>query len=122
MTPLKQTPTSPPKPTPLKHWERCLPCKYVISATFPPTPPPKSLDLDVEVETLYSGVLLCSSALLDSGAESLFLDTKWVHSNNISTRQLCTPIPVYNVNGSSNEAGAITEVADLLLQHKGHTE
>jgi hypothetical protein len=81
-----------------------------------------SLDLDIKVETLDSGALLRSSALLDSGAEGLFLDTEWVCSNNISTKQLCTPIPVYNVDGTLNESGVITEVADLLLQHKGHTK
>src|SRR3981189_1354169 len=89
----------------------------------PPSPPPsKSLDLDVEVETLDSGIPLRSSALLDSGAEGLFLDAEWVHSNNISTKQLRTLIPVFNVDRTPNEAGMITEVTDLLLRHKGHTE
>ena len=116
------TPKSPPKPTPLKRWERRLPRTYTISAILPTTPHSKSLDLDVEVETLDSGIPLRSSALLDSGAEGLFLDAEWVHSNNITTKQLRTPIPVFNVDGTPNEAGMITEVADLLLRHKGHTE
>ena len=32
------------------------------------------------------------------------------------------PIPVFNVNGSPNEAGSICEVVDLVLDYKGHSE
>jgi hypothetical protein len=107
------TPKSPPKPTPLKRWERRLPWNHTISAIPPTILHSKSLDLDIEVETLDSGVLLHSSALLDSKAEGLFLDTEWVRSNNISTKQLRTPIPVFNVDRTPNEAGMIMEVADF---------
>src|SRR3981189_2347389 len=63
-----------------------------------------------------------TSALVDCSATSLFVDTEYVRSNNISTRRLTTPIPVYNVDGTVNEAGAITEIADVILRYKGHAE
>jgi hypothetical protein len=63
-----------------------------------------------------------TSALVDCGATGLFVDTEYVRSNNISTRRLTTPIPVYNVDGTANEAGAITEIADVILRYKGHAE
>ena len=63
-----------------------------------------------------------TSALVDCGATGLFVDTEYVRSNNISTCRLTTPIPVYNVNGTANEAGANTEIMDIVLRHKGHAE
>jgi hypothetical protein len=59
---------------------------------------------------------------LDCRATSLFVDVEYVHSNNISTHRLTTPIPVFNVDGTTNEAGTITEIADVILHYKGHAE
>ena len=56
-----------------------------------------------------------TSALVDCGATGLFIDTEYVRLNNISTRRLTSPIPVYNVDRTANEAGAITEIADVIL-------
>src|SRR5918992_5283449 len=38
------------------------------------------------------------------------------------TQTLQRPIPVYNVDGSPNKAGSITEVVDLVLRYKDHSE
>ena len=62
------------------------------------------------------------NALVDCGATGLFVDTEYVRSNNLSPRRLTTPIPVYNIDGTANEAGAITEIADIILRYKGHAE
>src|SRR3981189_3149820 len=102
----------------LKCWERRLPEKYVVSAI----PSVNSLDLKAEIETLDSGILISTNGLVDSGAEGMFLDSTWVHTNNINTKKLCTPIPVYNINGTPNESGAISEVADVSLRYNGHSE
>jgi len=40
----------------------------------------------------------------------------------INTRSLSRPIPVYNVDSSSNEAGQISEVIDVVLCYKTHSE
>jgi hypothetical protein len=45
-----------------------------------------------------------------------------VKSNQIPTRKLSQVVPVYNVDGSPNQDGAISEVADLLLRYNGHSE
>ena len=52
----------------------------------------------------------------------MFLDSTWVHTNNINTKKLCTPIPVYNIDGTPNESRAISEVADVTLRYNGHSE
>jgi len=40
----------------------------------------------------------------------------------INTRSISHPIPVYNVDGSPNEAGQISEVVDIVLRYKTHSE
>src|SRR5882724_7108119 len=41
---------------------------------------------------------------------------------NLKPRHLLRVIPVYNVDGTPNEAGHITEVIDLIVQYKDHSE
>jgi len=61
-------------------------------------------------------------ALLDSGVTGSFIDRDFVRSKGINTRTLSRNIPVFNVNGSPNEAGQISEVVDVLLRYKTHSE
>jgi hypothetical protein len=35
---------------------------------------------------------------------------------------LTKPIPVYNVDGTANDAGMITDVADVILRYANHSE
>jgi hypothetical protein len=35
---------------------------------------------------------------------------------------LTKPIPVDNVDGTANDAGAITDIADVVLRYKNHSE
>jgi hypothetical protein len=39
-----------------------------------------------------------------------------------SPRALTRPIPVYNVDGTANEAGSICEVVDVVLRYRDHAE
>src|SRR5882724_885299 len=61
-------------------------------------------------------------ALIDSGATGMFIDIGFVRSKNIQTHRLPRAILVYNVDGTPNEAGHITEVVDLSVQYKDHSE
>src|SRR3981189_1064915 len=111
---------SPPKVAQIRlaNWECRLPKRFVIATT----PSDNLLNIDVEIETTDTAMKRNTSALVDCGATGLFVDTEYVRSNNLSTRRLTTPIPVYNVDGTTNEAGAITEIADIILRYKGHAE
>jgi len=40
----------------------------------------------------------------------------------INTRSISCPIPVYNMNGSPNKADQISEVVDIVLHYKTHSE
>lgn len=61
-------------------------------------------------------------ALVDCGATGDFIDEGFVERTKIPTWSLSQPIPVYNVDGSLNEAGSITKVADMVMTYKGHSE
>lgn len=101
-------------------WERRrLPRAYTVASL---TPGEAALYLKVEVETIDTQEKRLIRALLDSGATGLFIDREYVKSNRLPTRKLSQPIPVYNVDGSPNEAGSISEVVELLLRYDGHSE
>jgi hypothetical protein len=86
------------------------------------TPDPKSLHLKVELQTTDTREVLATNALLDCGATGLFINTEYVKWKWLTVRNLARPILVYNVNGTLNEAGAISGIVDVVLQYKGHTE
>jgi hypothetical protein len=81
-----------------------------------------SLAIDVEIESTDMAVRRCTQALIDCGATSCFIDVEWAQSNNVPTRPLTNPIPVYNIDGTANEAGMIAEIADMILRYDGHSE
>ena len=61
-------------------------------------------------------------ALVNCGATRDFIDEGFVEQTKIPTWNLSQPIPVYNVDGSLNEASSITKVADMVMTYKGHSE
>lgn len=121
-TPLKPNPVThpsrPPSRTRIPKWEKRLPEKYIRAAT----PGLNSLSLKVEIQTTDTAEVKALSALLDCGATGLFIDAEYVHKHCLTTRKLSQPIPVYNVDGSANEAGSISEIVDLILRYQNHSE
>jgi hypothetical protein len=81
-----------------------------------------SLVVDVEIESTDTAVKRCTQALIDCGTTSCFIDIKWAKLNNVPTRPLAKPILVYNVNGTANNAGAITDIANIILHYANHSE
>jgi hypothetical protein len=120
-TEVVQIPSHPPIPNQrscLLAWERRLPVKYVVAAS----PGTMSLAVDVEIESTDTAVRRCTQALIDCRATGCFIDIEWAKLNNIPTRPLTNPIPVYNVDGSTNKASAITDIADVILRYENHSE
>ena len=60
-------------------------------------------------------------ALIDMGATGEFIDIEFVWSHELRTYRLPRPITVYNVDGTPNESGCITEAVDLVVRYKDHT-
>jgi hypothetical protein len=100
-------------------WERRLPKQPKISAA---EVGPNSLYLRVEVESTDTQWKYGVRALVDLGATGLFIDREYVKLNQIPTTKLSRPIPVFNVDGTANTEGSISEVAELLLCYNGHSE
>jgi len=100
-------------------WERRLPKLLSISALDARG---TSLFLPVEIGTTDTSELHSIKALLDSGATGSFIDRDFVRSKGMNTQTLSCNIPVFNVDGSPNEAGQISEVVDILLHYKTHSK
>ena len=57
--------------------------------------------------------------LLDSGASGKFIDSNFVREIHAETKNLKKPIKVYNVDGTPNKRGNITQYVELELEiHK----
>jgi hypothetical protein len=81
-----------------------------------------SLAVDVEIESTDTVVKRCTQALIDCSATGCFIDIEWVKLNNIPTHPLTNPIPVYNVDGTANDASTITDIANVILRYETHSE
>jgi hypothetical protein len=86
------------------------------------SPGPMSLAVDVEIESTDTAVRQCMQALIDCGATGCFIDIEWVRLNNIPMCPLTKPIPVYNVDGTANDACMITDRTNVILRYENHSE
>jgi hypothetical protein len=71
------------------------------------------MDIPVHLQTLDSGSIFRLRALLDSGCTGSCIDKGFVKRNDIRTRKVPRPIPVYNADGTLNEGGPITEFVEM---------
>jgi len=78
--------------------------------------------LPIEVSTTDTSEVHFVKTLLDSRATGNFVNQDFIRVKDINTRSISCPIPVYNVDSSPNEAGQISEVVDVVLRYKTHSE
>jgi hypothetical protein len=74
-----------------------------------------SLAVDIEIELTDTAVRRCMQALIDCGTTGCFIDIEWAKLNNIPMHPLTNLIPVYNVDGTANDAGMTTDITDIIL-------
>src|SRR5882724_5341482 len=110
---LRTEPVVPKHPTPQLTQTPLL----VLSATLQ-----RGTGIPLRLNTVDSNTPMSVEALIDSGATSMFIDIKFIRSKNIRTHRLPRAIPVYNIDGTPNEAGHITKVVDLIVQYKDHSK
>ena len=61
-------------------------------------------------------------ALIDSGAGGNFIHSRVVNQKKLSTTTLVVPLQAYNVDGTPNSNGIISEVFDTEVDFGDHTE
>ena len=94
------------------------PVQYVLAARTDS----RSVKLKVELQTTDTAETYGVYALLDSGATGMFIDESYVDAQKIATRDLDQPKPVFNVDGTRNEAGSIKRTVDLIMRYGKHSE
>jgi hypothetical protein len=67
------------------------------------------------MQTLDTGEVVASPALLDCRATGLFIDGNFVKAKNLMMRNLSEPVNVFNIDGILNKAGKILEVWETVL-------
>jgi len=113
LKPLAAAPLRRPK------WEKRLPKLFSISALDVQG---TSLLLPIEIGTTDTSKLHSVKALLDCGATRSFIDRDFVCLKEMNTQTLSCNILVFNVDSSPNKAGQISEVVDVVLRYKTHSE
>ena len=113
LNPLAAAPLRRPK------WEKRLPKLFSISVLDVRG---TSLLLPVEIGTTDTSELHSIKALLNCGATRSFINRDFVRSWGMNTQTLSCNIPVFNVDSSSNKAGQISKVVNVVLCYKTHSE
>jgi len=107
--------TQPQKPK----WEKRLPKRLSVNTLDARG---TSIILPIEVSTTDTSEVYSVKALLDSRATGNFIDRDFVQKKGINTRSISRSIPVYNMDGSPNEVGQISEVVNMVLRYKTHSK
>ena len=100
-------------------WKKRLPKLFSISTLDVQG---TSLLLPVEIRTMDTSELHSIEALLDCRVTRSLINRDFVRSKEMNTWTLSHNILVFNVDGSPNEAGQISEVVDVVLCYKTHSK
>jgi hypothetical protein len=74
----------------------------------------RDITLTIEISPVrHAQCFIKLKALLDSGANAIYIDKAYAQKMKLPLTLLADPIPVYNVDGTRNAAGSIT----LLQTH-----
>ena len=79
---------------------------------------PRCIMIPIHLKTMDTLEEDNSEAMVDSSATGDFIDEEFIERAKLPTRRLSVPVPVYNVDGSLNEAGSIDRVVDVLMTYE----
>jgi len=111
-------PAEPRKPRWPK-WEKWIKCKLVIRSLEMNA---KCIMIPTHLKTTDTMEETSTEAMVDTGATGDFIDQDFVTREKLPTRKLSQPIPVYNVDGTLNEAGSIREVVNVIMTYERHSK
>ena len=78
-----------------------------------------SKKMEICVTLVLSGRKVKVLVLIDSGAGGVFIDSGFVKEFGIVVNDLLTKIDVYNVDGTLNQNGSITQEVEASLEIQG---
>lgn len=82
----------------------------------------KDLVKEVHIKTLEGIRSFTTKALIDSGCTGSAMNCSFVAEHKILTHDMAAPIPVYNVDGTMNQAGAITAYTEVCIIIRDYAE
>jgi len=78
------------------------------------------MNIGMEKIDIYEGIMI--KALLDSGAERMFMDRQMTARHGFKLQKLDRPIAVRNVDSTNNSRRAIMHQVECNVFYKGHVE
>ena len=99
---------------------RLVPTPLVLENSDPPGAYVYSVDtrrctrILIKTHSVDTGHPSVVDSLLDSEATGMFIDVEYVRTQKLQAHPLPCAIPVYNIDGTSNEAASIKEEVDLI--------
>ena len=76
----------------------------------------KQQSMRIPISLLKGGRTVEAEALVDSGATGIFIDSRFMDNSKLHSMPLSRPIPVRNVDGSSNQLGRITRCVSANIK------
>ena len=83
---------------------------------------PNCIMIPIHLKTTDTLEEASTEAMVDTSATGDFIDRDFMERAKLPTRKLSEPVPVYNVDGTLNEAGSIDRVVDVVMTYNGHSE
>ena len=80
----------------------------------------RQMDVSLKISTLDTYIQYDTKALLGSGCTGPCINQRWIIEQGIQTQLPAHPIPVYNMDGTWNRGGLLTEWVQLQVQIGGH--
>ena len=80
----------------------------------------KEIILKIDISPKGKKSFISAEALLDSGANIIFIDWKWARDKNIPLTLLWNLISMFNVDGTKNSARNITHSANIIIDYQSH--
>ena len=98
------------------------PCLSIYS-TFVARKSNKSLFIPVQLASNQEkNQIVETEGLVDSGAGGVFIDQNFARRKKLPLKKLDKPLPVFNVDGTPNKKGTITQSTTLDLNISGRTK
>ena len=108
-------PNPPPSSNPTQ--EPNAPCNHSLTHTQE-----QSTKIAACLRSIHSRTTHSVAVLLDSGATGMFIDREFVRHNHLKTHPIPKPIPVYNIDGTPNQNGSISEEYEAILEIGSHSK